>query len=298
MDPAGGESLIFVVGSASLDYLARSEHIPFPGETLLAQKLGSRPGGKGANQAVAIARLGAAVEMVGFCGNDAAGKILLAALNGEGVGTRFFCSLSGESGSTWITLGADGQNSILVFPGANSLLSPADLPAELASAAWAVFQLETPLETFRAGADLVHQGGGKVILNAAPAMKLSTADLARVDLLVVNELEAATLTGLDLDSAAQILRTQVPGLVITLGAQGAYYFGEGQGQLPAFKVPVVDTTGAGDAFVGALTVALNEGKTLPEAVIWANAAGALATTKPGAQTGPTRAEISAMLNSG
>ena len=287
--------MIFVVGSASLDYLARSEHIPLPGETLLAQKLGSRPGGKGANQAVAIARLGAAVEMVGCYGNDAAGEVLRTALNREGVGTRFFRSRPGESGSTWITLGADGQNSILVFPGANSLLSPADLPAELASAAWAVFQLEAPLETFRAGADLVHHGGGQVILNAAPAMKLSAEDLAKVDVLVVNELEATTLTGLDLDSAAQILG-QVPTLVITLGAQGAYYSGDGEGRLPAFGVPVADTTGAGDAFVGALTVALSEGKTLPEAVNWANAAGALATTKPGAQTGPTRAEINAFLS--
>lgn len=245
---------------------------------------------------MAIARLGAAVEMVGFCGNDVAGEVLLTALNREGVGTRFFRSRPGESGSTWITLGADGQNSILVFPGANSLLSPSDLPAELASTAWAVFQLETPLATFRAGADLVHQGGGQVILNAAPAMPLSAEDLARVDLLVVNELEAVTLAGRDLDSAAQILRTQVPALVITLGAQGAYYLAKGEGQLPAFKVPVVDTTGAGDAFVGALTVALNEGKALPEAVTWANAAGALATTKAGAQTGPTRAEIIALLD--
>ncbi len=300
---------ITVVGSLNMDLVARTHHIPQPGETILGGELHTLPGGKGANQAVAAARLGASVAMVGRVGQDAFAGPLLDNLAAVGVDHTFVSrDPAAATGVALIVVDDAGQNSIVVTSGANMRLQPADIDAAetaVAAARVLLLQLESPLEAVTRAAEVAHTHGVKVILNPAPAQPLPVSLLALVDFLIPNETETALLTGKSINSqaqakaaAAELRQSGVGTVILTLGERGALLAGPTETKLfPAFKVTPVDTTAAGDAFVGGLAVALAEGKSLAEAVRWGNAAGALAATHLGAQPSlPTRQALETLLN--
>ncbi len=299
---------ITVVGSLNMDLVARTHHIPQPGETILGGELHTLPGGKGANQAVAAARLGGSVAMVGRVGEDAFTGPLLDNLAAAGVDYTFVSRDSGAAtGVALIVVDDAGQNSIVVTSGANMRLVPADVNAAetaIAGAKVLLLQLESPLEAVTRAAEVARSHGVTVILNPAPAQPLPASLLALVDVLIPNETETALLTGqiinnqAEAEAAAVKLRQSGVGTVIlTLGERGALLTSATETKLfPAFKITPVDTTAAGDAFVGGLAVALAEGKPLAEAVRWGNAAGALAATQLGAQPSlPTRQALELFL---
>ena len=292
-------SKVLVLGSINMDLVAETGTFPRLGETLFGTAFATHPGGKGANQAVAAARLGASVTMIGRVGSDAFGRELKAGLAAEGIATRWVSETSSVStGVASITV-CDADNAIIVISGANALLTPADLDAaESAFAATDVVlaQLEVPLPTVERGAELAARHKKPFVLNPAPAMRLPETLLARCALLTPNEYELATALGQP-DARWQDLLGKLPGrVVMTKGGEGAY-FSDTQGALHhqlGFPVKPVDTTGAGDTFVGALVAFWAMG--LDEAVRRGAAAGALSVTKPGAQGGmPTLAELDAFL---
>jgi len=298
-----------VVGSLNQDLVVPVPRHPRPGETILGGDLARYPGGKGANQAVAAARMGAPVRMVGRVGADAFGEALLENLEREGVDASGVRALSDvPTGVALISVDERGENAIVVSPGANARLAPEDLtPAEFEGAGVLLLQLEVPLAAVVRAARLGKEAGALVILNAAPAQKLPEELLALLDLLVVNEHEAAAIleaappeTPEEALAQARTLSQRVPVAVITLGEKGLVYAsGETSGHLPAYPVRAVDTTAAGDAFTGALAAALAEGRELTEALKIASAAGALAVTKEGAQASlPRREEVIALLARG
>lgn len=275
-----------VVGSINLDFVASAATLPAPGETVTGATLARHPGGKGANQALAARRLGAAVQMIGATGKDGMADEALGLLRRDGVdlwGVATKPDLA--SGVALIAVSAEGENQIIVAPGANAGVLPGDLPNTLEGAL--VMQLELPVATVAAAAE---RATGFVAVNLAPAATVPQTLLDRADLLIVNETEAA-FYGEDLHRS--------PGLVaVTLGGAGAKLFKDGAliaaASPPA--VSVVDTTGAGDCFVAALTVALLEGQSPAEALTFACTAGALAVTRAGAQPSlPWRAEVDAAL---
>ncbi len=303
---------IVVVGSFNMDLVVRMPAIPRPGETLLGGVFATYPGGKGANQAVAAARLGGEVTMVGRVGADAFGDQLLALARAEGIDTRFVgVDKDAATGVALIEVDAQGQNSIAVASGANFTLTAADVAAAFAQIErvdLVVMPLETPLETIQAAAELGRQAGAHVVLNPAPAQHLTAELLRNVDVLIPNEHEAALMTGIEIHSpgdarqaAAQLLRSGPRNVIITLGSQGALIAetgGSGPIVTPAaaFSVKPVDTTAAGDGFVGALAVALGEGRTLQAAAQFASAAAAISVTRIGAQPSlPARGEVEAFL---
>jgi ribokinase len=316
---------IIVVGSLNMDLVVPVPRFPVAGETLLGGDYARHPGGKGANQAVAAARAGGDVAMIGRVGADAFGEALVDGLAADGVATEAVAALAdAPTGVAFISIDPSAQNTIIVAPGANARLAPDDLdPARFAGARVVLLQLEVPLETTLRAAELGRAEGARVVLNLAPAQPLTVAQLAHVDLLLVNETEAASLTGIAADEvahaperAAAALTDLVPAAVLTLGAAGAAWAEAGArvgagadaaraagasadaatGLVPGFPVEAVDTTAAGDAFAGALAVRLAHGASLSEAVRHANAAGALAATRSGAQPSlPTAAEIDAFL---
>ncbi len=302
---------IAVVGSLNMDLVIRSPHIPRPGETVIGGEFHTLPGGKGANQAVAAARLGAQVSMVGRVGHDAFGGVLLENLDADGIDHTFVVQ-DGQAatGVALIVVDDNGENSIVVSSGANMRLSPADVEAAeavIAAADLLILQLEVPLESVVRSAELARAHGARVVLNPAPARPLPARLLSLVDVLVPNESEAALLAGLpvgtqiEAESAAEaLLRSGVSTVILTLGERGALPARAGQMQVvPAFEVKPVDTTAAGDAFVAGLAVALAEGQGLSEAVRWGNAAGGLATTQLGAQPSlPTRQALERLLAGG
>jgi len=302
---------VAVVGSLNMDLVARAARIPQPGETVIGGEFRNVPGGKGANQAVAAARLGAQVSMVGRVGRDAFAGPLLDSLAADGIDHTFVIQdPHAATGVALIVVDDAGENSIVVASGANMRLSPTDVDAAetaIAGADALLLQLESPLETVTRAAELARAHGVTVILNPAPARPLPVELLALVDVLIPNESETALLTGMpvgdqaEAEAAAGALRTMGVGTVIlTLGQRGALLAREGETVMcPAFDVTPVDTTAAGDAFVGGFAVALAEGRTLSEATRWGNGAGALATTKLGAQPSlPTRQELETLLATG
>ncbi|PZA06378.1 MULTISPECIES: ribokinase [unclassified Meiothermus] len=296
---------IIVVGSINMDLVVHLERHPLPGETLLGSDYQTFPGGKGANQAVAAARAGGSVRMVGCLGSDGFGAQLLEGLAQDGIDTRWIKRMEGPSGVAFIAVNAQGQNSIIVAPGSNYRLLPEDLNAEAFQGAKVVLlQLEVPLPTALEAARRGREAGAQVILNAAPARNLTADELRDVNLLVVNEFEAGVVLGRKAPeglegalAAAQGLCQRVSSAVITLGAEGCVWAdSSGQGYVPAFPVQPVDTTAAGDAFVGMLASRLAKGEALAPALRWASAAGALATTQEGAQPSlPTEAEVASFL---
>ena len=297
---------IVVVGSSNTDMVVKVPHLPAPGETVMGGEFFIAPGGKGANQAVAAVRLGAEVTLVARVGQDVFGDRALAGFEQEGLVTQCV-SVAPEStsGVALIFVDAGGENSIAVAPGANARLSP-DLVQQaqktIEEAEVLLLQLETPTESVLTAAKMAHQGGVRVILNPAPAPPdaLPAELLAYVDILTPNESEARLLAGAQvrIEKAARLLTRQGVGTVIvTLGARGALIVTPDDEQLvPGFAVDAVDTTAAGDAFNGGLAVALAEGNPLAKAVRFANACGALATTRMGAQPSlPTLDEVETFL---
>ena len=294
---------IVVVGSANLDLVVEVDQIPAVGETVMGGDLRRIPGGKGANQAVAAARLGRDVAMVGRLGADEGGEILRAALTADGVDTtRLITTDETPNGVALIAVGSDGDNAIVVSPGANARVTPADVEAAadmLRDAVVTLLQLEIPLDAVTAAAVAAE---GTVILNPAPAVPLPASLLSRVDILVPNQTELATLAGHDgpinAEIAARLAPTlPSPAVVVTLGADGALVVDRGVAtHVPAPTVTPVDTTAAGDSFCGALADALVRGETLIDATQWAVRVGAATTQRPGAQPSlPTAAEVDQLL---
>lgn len=286
----GQSPVIAVLGSINMDLVTTTGRRPEPGETVLGSGFAMVPGGKGANQAIAAGRAGGRVEFIGAVGDDVFADELRAVLRESGVGTARLRTVDGPSGIAAIVVDAAGENSIIVVGGANATLtelSDDDL-AVIAGADILLCQLEIPVQTVAAAARHAQANGTVVVLNPSPARPLPPELWADVDVAVVNSGEFAEL-GAALDA--------VPHLVVTLGADGARYRGTDGRELrvPGLRVQVVDTTGAGDTFTGALAVAWQ--RRPAEALRWACAAGALATTRLGASASiPAREEIEAALD--
>lgn len=299
---------VVVVGSINLDYVLAVEQRPGPGETVAGATLTTHSGGKGANQAVAAARLGAPVTLLGMVGDDAAGRSLLASLARDGVDTGLVAVTgTAATGAAFITVTPDGENSIVVASGANHAVT-AEQVARAADAVDAadvlLLQLEVPMEAVARAAAAAAASPARVVLNLAPPAELPRGLLEQVDVLVTNEHEAAVL----LDAPAPVSRTTAAeaaralvrrgprAAVITLGGEGAVLATDGADHTAAApEVPVVDTTGAGDAFVGALGARLVAGDTLQAAVSYAVTVGACAVRRPGAQSSfPTADEVAAL----
>jgi ribokinase len=298
---------VVVVGSTNLDLVVTAPALPRPGETVLGDAFTTVPGGKGANQAVAAARAGAACAFVGAVGQDSFAAPLRANLAGAGIDVRRLREVPGPSGVALIAVDATAENIIVVAPGANAKLSTLDDDdrAAIGAADVMLCQLEIPLPFVTAAAEAARAAGTTVMLNAAPARPLPAELLAAVDVLVVNQGEAAALAApADRGDDPQLLLDEllvlVPRVVLTLGASGALY-GDRQGHrvaVDAVRVKAVDTTAAGDAFTGALAVALAERRPVEEALRWACAAGAACACRPGASTAlPTRDEIDSLFGS-
>lgn len=291
---------IAVVGSINMDLVTAAPRFPKAGETLLGSGFARFMGGKGANQAVAAARLGARVDMIGAVGDDDFGRAMLANLQSQGVCTDAVSIIGDEpSGMANITV-AEGDNHIIVVSGANFALRPEHIEREanrIASADIVMAQLETPVDTVIAAARLAKKHGKPFILNPAPAQKLPQELSASVDLLTPNAYELAVSLGLPEDSAPEAMIAQAPcTTVMTVGAEGALFGSRHDAvqKQPGFRVSPVDTTGAGDTFNGALAVFLHKG--LSEAVRLACAAAAVSVTRRGAQGGmPVLAELEDFL---
>lgn len=291
---------ILVVGSINADLVVRASRFPSPGETIRGEDMAMLPGGKGANQAVAAARHGASVAILGRVGKDGFGDLMIDSLKKHRVDTDLVRRDEAPTGAAMIIVDKKGQNTIVVSPGANARVAPADVqPAALADVKLVLFQLEIPIETVLQAARLAKQHGAQVILNPAPARELPDELISLADYILPNETELNLLTGLRVEDTASaekaaraLLKKGARTVIVTLGANGALLVGDDHAQhLPAFKVSVVDTTGAGDAFVGGFAAARLHGLELVEAVRYANVSGALATTTFGAQSGPTRDEV-------
>ena len=299
-----------VVGSSNMDLVVRSPRIPVSGETILGGDFLMVPGGKGANQAVAIAKLGAHSIFVARLGDDVFGHKSLENFQKERVDTRYVTlTPDTPSGVALITVDAAGNNAIVVAPGANAKLSPDDVyraQSEIASAGAVVAQLEVPLATVQCAAELAHRAGVIFVLNPAPAQKLPPALLAMVTILTPNEVEAEILTGVkvvDPESACaaadRLLDAGPKSAIVTMGAKG-FLLAEGSRReyIVAEKVNVVDTTAAGDAFTGSLAVGVGQGHNLHDSAIFANRAAALSVTRMGAQPSmPTMEEVCAFIPS-
>lgn len=289
------QTRVAVVGSANMDLVATAGALPRPGETVLGSDFVMVPGGKGANQAIAAVRAGASCAFLGAIGSDAFGVTLRARITAAGVDTGHLRVVYGASGVALVMVNADGENAILVTPGANAAftgLTEGELTA-VRDADVLVAQLEIPVATVTEAALAARAAGTRVILNAAPARHVPAELLDAVDLLVVNENEARTLTGAGRDDPGALLAL-VPRAVLTLGGEGAWYVERDAApvRVPAVRVDVVDSTAAGDAFTAALAVAWGEGRDLRAAVHWAAAAGAACVRRLGASVAlPSRAEI-------
>jgi ribokinase len=307
-------NMILVVGSLNMDQVVRIPHPPVLGETLLgAGSLKLVPGGKGANQAVAMARLGAPVAMAGRVGTDPFGEQLIKALLADKVDTGLIAIDQQEaSGVAFIFLSPDGDNAIIVASGANTRVGQdreqlTNIFEAIAQARALVLQLEIPLETVKTLIATGHNAGIPVVLNLAPAQPLAWEVLKQLHVLIVNEIEASLLAGTQINNheearavATKLHQRGIPIVIVTLGAQGAILAsddGTGNSQTiyqPAPRVRAIDATAAGDCFVGAFTVAMTEGQNSEGALRFAVHASALKVTKFGAQSGlPTRAEVEA-----
>jgi ribokinase len=295
---------ILVVGSINMDLVVRVPHAPKPGETVLGGDFETYQGGKGANQAVAASRMGGEVTMVGRVGNDDFGDTLIQGLVENKIKTTYVIKDSeAPSGVAMIAVASNGENIIVVASGANHKVSVEDVNntrALMREADILLLQLESPLEIVTAAVELAKAYDVPVILNPAPAQELSKQLLAQIDYLTPNQPELEMLTGQkDIDaSIKKIKEWGVKNLIITLGHNGTRVITDGMDKhFPAFEVTAVDTTAAGDAFNGALAVALAEGKSLVDAVRLAMAAGALSVTKRGAQPSlPDRESVDSFLS--
>jgi ribokinase len=296
---------ILVVGSSNTDMVIKTHHFPAPGETILGGRFLMNAGGKGANQAVAAARLGGLVTFVGKIGDDIFGKQAIQQLENEGINVDFVAvDPENPSGVALITVDQKGENSIVVASGSNGTLSPNDFDkalTELNESEFVLMQLEIPVPTVEYIAQIAAQKQTKGILNPAPAAELSVKLLQNLYLITPNETEAELLTGIKVNDEQSALKAAtclhekgVELVIITMGAAGAFLLDGGKSEIiKAPKVVAVDTTAAGDTFSGALAVALSEGKTIQESIAFANKAASISVTRIGAQSSvPYRKEIS------
>lgn len=293
---------VVVVGSANMDLVGTGARLPKPGETVLGHEFVMVPGGKGANQAIAAARAGASCTFLGALGSDSFGVTLKARLESSGVDTALTRISYGASGVAIVMVDDPGENSIMVLPGANSsfLGLHDDEVGAIQGADVLLLQLEIPLETVTAAARAARAAGTRVVLNAAPSMPLPGDLLDVTDLIVLNEVEQQDLAGVGREEPGALLRS-VPRVVLTVGSDGAWYVERGHDpvHIPAYAVETVDSTAAGDAFVGALAVAWGEGRDLIDAVRWANAAGAVCVRRLGSSVSlPSRADIDELYRAG
>lgn len=296
---------ILIVGSSNTDMVIKTHNFPAPGETILGGRFLMNAGGKGANQAVAAARLGGMVTFVGKIGDDIFGKQAVQQLEDEGINVDFVAvDPENPSGVALITVDKKGENSIVVAPGSNGTLSSADFDkalAELDDSEFVLMQLEIPIPTVEHIARMAAKKQKKVVLNPAPAAVLTDELLQNLYIITPNETEAELLTGIKVTDeqsalkAALVLNEKgVELVIITMGSAGAFLLSNGKSEIiSAPKVEAVDTTAAGDTFNGALVVALSEGKTIQESIAFANKAAAISVTRIGAQSSvPFRKEIS------
>lgn len=301
---------IVVIGSLNADLVQKVDRLPKPGETIAGGGLETFSGGKGANQAVAAGRMGARTSMIGQVGDDSLSQILRESLQAAGVDHGSVGVSRTSTGSAIILVFPDGENVIVIAPGANATVTP-ELAAErlqvLGQGAFLLSQLEIPLESVERSLEVAKARGATTILDPAPARELSGDLLRHVDYLTPNETESATLLGapgLDIEddpaverAAERILSLGPQSAVLKLGARGCLIASaEGFHRVPGFKVDAVDTTAAGDVFNGAFATALAEGQAVPIAARFANAAAALSVTRPGAQNSvPSRQEVDRFL---
>lgn len=295
---------ILIVGSSNTDMVIKTQKFPSPGETILGGKFLMNAGGKGANQAVAAARTGGKVTFVGKIGNDIFGRQAVQQLKEEGIDVDFVSvDVENPSGVALITVDSKGENSIVVAPGSNGTLSSGDFDKAsgvLDESEFVLLQLEIPILTVEHIAEMAARKHKKVVLNPAPAARLSDELLRNISIITPNESEAELLTGVKVTDeqsalkAANLLHDKgVETVIITMGAAGAFLLADGKHDIiSAPRVEPVDTTAAGDTFNGALVVALSEGKSIRESIAFANQAAAISVTRIGAQSSvPYRKEI-------
>lgn len=294
---------ICVIGSLNMDLVVNVDTMPKPGQTLLGGNFKEVPGGKGANQAVAMARLEGNISMIGKVGNDSFGKTLIEALNNDNVNTNHVHIANCSTGVAFITVDKNAQNAIVVAPGANFQLTKDDIDKNIdciKNSDIVVIQLETPLETVKYALQVAKNLNKYTILNPAPAVKLDDEIIKNVDLLTPNETELEIISEIKIENeddiikaASKVIEKGVKELIVTLGSKGSLYINEEKSFFKsAYKVEAVDTTAAGDSFTGALAVALSNNKTMEEAMDFASKVGALSVMKEGAQSSlPTLKDV-------
>ncbi|WIV13516.1 ribokinase [Proteiniborus sp. MB09-C3] len=292
---------ILVIGSINMDYVCTVDELPKKGETLLSNGFVDSGGGKGANQAVAARRLGAEVAMIGAVGKDVSGDKLIDSLRKEGINVDYIKRVDIPTGNAIVTVDKNGDNTIVVYSGANFQVDEElinSYEAVIEDNDFIILQLEIPMNTVLYSAKLAKKHGKKVVLNPAPAKELPKEIYEYIDYITPNETELARITGIDDIKLAskELVNRGAKNVVVTLGEKGSYYLGDGELEVESFKIEAVDTTAAGDSFNGALAVALGEGKSIEEALKYANAVGALTTTKIGAQVSlPYKEEVKEFL---
>ena len=297
---------IVILGSCNTDLVIKVRHFPLPGETIIGSDFMTNQGGKGANQAVSVARMGGQALFIAKVGNDSFGKNSIAAMNEEGIDTRFcFVTDKAPTGVAMIDVDDKGENCIIVASGANALLSIEDVELarkEIESASILLMQLETPIPTLMYAAEMAHEAGVTVVLNPAPFPKdaLPKEFLKNVDIITPNETEAEAMSGVHvsdetaaLQAIEAIQKLGVSKVVITAGSAGAYTVVNGKAVcVPTYKTKVVDTTAAGDTFCGALCVSLSEEKDITSSIAFANKAASISVTRMGAwRSIPHREEL-------
>lgn len=294
---------ICVIGSLNMDLVVNVDAMPKPGQTIIGSNFKEVPGGKGANQAVAMARLNGNVSMIGKVGEDGFGQTLINSLKNDKVDTTYIQTAKGSTGVALITVDKNAQNSIVVSPGANFEVKEEDIDNNIKAienSDIVVLQLETPLNTIKYALNKAKELNKYTILNPAPAVKLDDEIIKNVDLLTPNETELEIISGVsieteeDIQKAAQIMIEKgVKELIVTLGSKGSLYINKEKSMFKkAYKVEAVDTTAAGDSYTGALAVALSQDKGIEDAMDFASKVGALSVLKEGAQSSlPTLEDV-------
>ena len=294
---------ICVIGSLNMDLVVNVDTMPKPGQTIIGSNFKEVPGGKGANQAVAMARLNGNVSMIGKVGEDGFGQTLINSLKNDKVDTTYIKTTKGATGVALITVDKNAQNSIVVSPGANFEVKEDDIDNNIEAiknSDIVVLQLETPLNTIKYALNKAKELNKYTILNPAPAVKLDDEIIKNVDLLTPNETELEIISGVsieteeDIQKAAQIMIEKgVKELIVTLGSKGSLYINKEKSMFKkAYKVEAVDTTAAGDSYTGALAVALSQDKNIEDAMDFASKVGALSVLKEGAQSSlPTLEDV-------